>query len=187
MDDEKIIGLLFKRDENAIKAVQEKYGAYCKSIAYNILHNDSDAEECVNEALFNVWQSVPPNHPQSLCGYTGKCVRYASLKRLRESNAIKRGGGEVQLAYSEISEFITAKDTTHTAIEAEETGRIINEFLSTLSKKDRQIFVCRYWYFDSVSQIAEQFGFSESKIKSILFRTRKKLKIKLEKEGAFYE
>lgn len=187
MDDEKIIGLLFERDENAIKAVQAKYGAYCRSIAHNILHNDSDAEECVNEALFNVWQSIPPNRPQSLCGYTGKCVRYASLKRLRENNAIKRGGGEVSLALDELSEYLPSENDTHSLLEAEETGKILNQFLSSLSKKDRQIFVCRYWYFDSVSQIAEQFSFSESKVKSILFRTRKKLKAKLEKEGVYYE
>lgn len=187
MTDEKIIHMLFLRDESVIESISEKYQNYCRSIALNILGNGSDAEECVNEALYNVWQSIPPNKPEVFSAYIGKCTRFSALKKLRESTAQKRGGGEFALAYEELSAFISDNDNMQSEIEAEETGRIINSFLKKLPEKERRVFIRRYWYFDSISDIAGRYGYSESKVKSMLFRTRKKLKAKLINEGVFYE
>lgn len=187
MEDEKIIDMLLRRDETVLEIISEKYGRYCYSIAYNILGNNDDTEECVNEALYNVWNSIPPNTPSVFSAYLGKCTRFAALKKLRNNSTQKRGGGEITVTFSELSECIPSDEKIISEIEAEETGRIINSFLGGLSENERKIFICRYWYFDSISSISEQFGFSQSKIKSVLFRTRKKLKQKLIKEGVFYE
>lgn len=187
VEDESIINLFFIRSEDAVKELNKKYGRYANSIAYNILGNPSDAEECVSEAMLNVWNSIPPNRPELLSAFFGKYTRFAALKMLRERSAQKRGGGNVAIAFEELSECIPSSDEAAAELEAKELESIINSFLKKLPKRDRQIFVCRYWYFDSISDISGQFGFSQSKVKSILFRTRNKLRCELEKEGVLFE
>lgn len=187
MDDKEIFRLFAHGDENALKEADAKYGRYCFNIAYNILGNRPDAEECINEAFYNIWKSVPEKQPDDFRTFLGRYVRNASLKKLRNNNAVKRGGGEIHAAFEELSEFIPSDEKVSSALDAEETAKIINSFLGTLSKRDHCIFVRRYWYFDSVSSISEKYGFSESKVKSILFRTRNRLKKKLNEEGVYFE
>lgn len=187
MDDEIILNLFFIRSENAVKELYKKYGRYAYSIAFNILGNPSDAEECVSEAMLNVWNSIPPNRPQNLSAFLGKYTRFAALKMLRSRNAAKRGNGNADTAFEELSEFLPSGENISAELEAEELTEIINTFLRNLTQRDRQIFVCRYWYFESVGSISKRFGFSQSKVKSILFRTRNRLKKELQKEGVLIE
>lgn len=187
MDDKDIVDLYWKRDEKAISETAEKYGRYCYSIAYNILFDTEDAEESVNDTYLNAWNSMPPHHPVVLSTFLGKITRFISLKKWRYKRTQKRGGGNIDLAYEELSECIPAKSTVESELEKAEVAKIIDSFLDTLSVCEQNVFVCRYWYFDSISSIADQFGFSESKIKSMLHRTRKKLKTILSKEGVLNE
>lgn len=175
------------RDENAIKETDKKYRNYCYSISYNILGNKEDAEECLNDTYFSVWDTIPPHSPVIFSAYVAKITRFISLKKLREKNTSKRGGGNVFVAFDELSECIADKKLIETELETKELGKIVNQFVEQLSALEQKIFICRYWYFDSIISISHQFGFSESKVKSILHRIRKKLKTKLEKEGISIE
>ena len=187
MEDKEIVTLYRNRDESAISATAQKYGNYCFSIAYNILYNKEDAEESVNDTYLSAWNSIPPHEPDILSSFLGKITRYVSLKRRRDKKAQKRGGGEIALAYEELADCIPAKHDIDADLEAKEIALHINTFLSALPATERRIFVCRYWYFDSISSICLQFGFRETKVKSILFRTRTKLRNKLKKEGVLIE
>lgn len=187
MDDKDIIALYFDRKENAVRETSQKYGKYCFSIAYNILQNEADANESVNDTYLNAWNSIPPHRPAVLSSFLGKITRNISLKKWRDMRAQKRGSGEVALVYDELSECITSDTDIHAELEAKEIAVFIDDFLKTLPDTERRVFVCRYWYFDSISSICVQFGFSESKVKSMLFRTRNKLLKKLKKEGVYFE
>lgn len=187
MEDKDIVDLYWKRDEKAISETVDKYGRYCYSIAYNILSDTEDAEESVNDTYLNAWNSMPPHRPAVLSTFLGKITRFISLKRWRSKHTQKRGGESIGLAYEELSECIPAESTVESELEKAETAKIIDSFLDTLPVCEQSVFVCRYWYFDSISSISDQFGFSESKIKSMLHRTRKKLKTKLSKEGVLIE
>ena len=187
MEDKDIVDLYWQRDEKAISETAEKYGRYCYSIAYNILSDTEDAEESVNDTYLNAWNSMPPHRPVVLSTFIGKITRFISLKKWRNKRTQKRGGGNIDLAYEEISECIPAKTTVVKELENKEIAKLIDSFLDTLPLCEQNIFVCRYWFFDSVSDIAKQFGFSESKVKSILYRTRKKLRSKLLEEGVVFE
>ena len=183
IEDREIITLFFKRDENAIAEIEKKYGRYCYYIAYNILYNQADAEECVNDTWMNAWSSIPPNFPAVLSAYLAKLTRFVSIKKWRDSRRIKRGGGEIALVYEELSECIQSYTTVDSEIETKRVADILNSFIDSLEETEQKIFVCRYWYFDSISTISKQFGFTGSKVKSILYRTRKKLLTYLEREG----
>lgn len=187
MDDKEIVALYLNREETAISATATKYGNYCYSIAYNILFNKEDAEESVNDTYLSAWNSIPPHEPEVLSAFLGKIVRNVSLKRWRDKRAQKRGNGEITLAYEELADCIPAKNTIEDELEAKEIAGHINTFLFQLPATERNIFILRYWYFDSIASIAKQFGFSKSKVKSILFRTRAKLRTKLKKEGVIIE
>lgn len=183
MEDSQIVALYFDRDQRAIEETAAKYGSYCYSIVYNILQNKEDAEEAVSDTYLGAWATIPPHKPVILSTFLGKIARRAALKRWERSRTQKRGGGELALALEELSEYLSDGSTPETAIENVELTRILNEFLRTLPKQERQVFVCRYWYVDSIADIAKRFGYSQSKVKSMLARTRKKLHTKLEKEG----
>ena len=187
MEDKEILTLYQNREEAAISATAQKYGNYCFSIAYNILYNKEDAEESVNDTYLSAWNSIPPHEPAVLSAFLGKITRYVSLKRHRDKQAQKRGGGEIALAYEELADCIPAKHDIDAELEAKEIALHITAFLSALPATERRIFVCRYWYFDSIAAICRQFGFREPKVKSILFRTRTKLRNKLKKEGVIIE
>ena len=187
MEDKAIVDLYWERDENAISETAEKYGRYCYTIAFNILSDAEDAKESVNDAYLNAWNSMPPHRPTILSTFIGKVTRYVSLKKWREKHVQKRGGGNVDLAYEELSECIPAHTGIDDEFENQELARVIDRFLDDLPAHEQQVFVCRYWYFDSISAISRQFGFSESKVKSMLHRIRKKLRIRLSEEGVIIE
>lgn len=187
MEDKDIVDLYWQRDEKAISETAEKYGRYCYSIAYNILYDTEDAEESVNDTYLNAWNSMPPHRPAVLSTFIGKITRFISLKKWRNKRTQKRGGGNIDLAYEELSECIPAKSAVEEELENKEIAKLIDSFLEMLPVCEQSVFVCRYWYFDSISAISNQFGFSESKVKSMLHRTRKKLRSKLLEEGVVIE
>ena len=182
MDDSEIIALYFQRKEQAIAATAAKYGRYCMHIADNILQDSRDAEETVSDAWMDAWNTIPPHRPNCLRAFLGTIVRRRALDRFASVSAQKRGGGQVELALEELSVCIPST-TPEEALEAAELAETINRFLRALPAPERRIFVCRYWYLDSIKDISAQFGFSQSKVKSVLFRTRGKLRRFLEKEG----
>ena len=182
MEDLKIIKLYLERSENAIAETDRKYRKYCYSIAYNILHDPGDSEEVVNDTYLGAWNSIPPNVPDVLQTFLGRIARNISLKKIRARNTKKRGSGEIFLVFDEMAELIPSGQNTENDIEAKELAHLINTFLRSLPETERKIFVCRYWYFDAIADISDQFGFTQSKVKSMLFRIRKKLLNKLESE-----
>lgn len=187
MEDDTIINLFWQKSEDAISKTDQKYGAYCKTIARNILHNDADAEECVNDAYLKTWDAIPPHRPTQLAAFLAKITRELSLDRYRMKNANKRGCGQVELALDELDECISDRKSVEQIVEFSILGQQISTFLNQQPQLSRMMFICRYWYFDSIRDIAKQFSISESQIKSNLFRTRKKLRIFLESEGVFVE
>ncbi len=187
MEDKEIIELYLAREEAAVSATAKKYGNYCYSVAYNILYNNEDAEESVNDTYLGAWNSIPPHKPEVLSSYLGKITRNISLKRLREKQAQKRGSGELSLAYEELADCIPTNHDIDSGLAAKEIATCLNAFLSALPATERHVFICRYWYFDSIASISRQFGFRETKVKSMLFRTRTKLRDKLKKEGVLIE
>ena len=185
MEDKQIVDLYFARNEQAIEETAGKYGNYLFTIAHNILINRSDAEEAVNDTYLGAGRSIPPHRPNRLSTYLGKITRRCSLEKWKAANAQKRGGGEVTLALEELSECIPGQDSPQTQIEMKELTYTLNAFIKTLQETEQRIFVSRYWYMNPVKTVARDFGFSESKVKSMLLRIRTKLKYHLEKEGIF--
>ena len=185
MEDNKIVELYWQRDEYAIVETKQKYGKLCYGIAHNILHNHEDAEECENDTYLGAWNSMPPHRPQQLSAFLGRITRRISINRFKQKTAQKRGGGETLLALDELHECIPDGSGIQEQIESEELAKIIDKFLRGLDAEERNIFLCRYWYFYSIKDICAKFGCSQSKIKMKLFRTREKLLVRLGEEGVF--
>ena len=183
MEDKEIVRLYWERNERAIKESSVKFGRYCFQIAYNILANKEDADESVNDTWLKAWECIPPHFPKVLAAFLGKITRHISLNKWYAKNRKKRGGGQVCIALEELEECISAGNEVEKSIEHKELLRLINHFLETLPETERDLFVCRYWFFASIQELSEKFSFSESKTKSMLFRIREKLRICLEKEG----
>ena len=183
MEDNRIVDLYWQRDESAISETAVKYGKYLNSISYQILLNAEDAEECVNDTYNDAWQSMPPHRPSILSTFLGKITRRISIDLWRKYSAEKRGSGVMALALDELEECVSGTGDVETEIERQELQKKLNDFLLALPQVDRRVFMCRYWYMDSISDIAKQFAYSESKVKSMLYRTRIKLRAMLEKEG----
>lgn len=183
MEDSQIVELYWQRNESAITETQSKYGRYCHKIAANILQNGEDAEECVNDTYIGAWNAMPPHKPAILSTFLGKITRRVSLKRYRERTAEKRGGGEIALALEELEECVSSGENIDEHLYVSELAEIINEFLRQLPIPERRVFLRRYWYFDSIADIASRYGFGESKVKMMLKRTRDKLEVQLQKEG----
>lgn len=183
MNDDQIIELYMERSEKAVSEAYDKYSAYCSTISFNILQNSEDAEECVNDTFQKAWESIPPDNPKNLKAFLGKIARNISLNKLKYNRTQKRGSGQIDILLSELEECISDKFSVEAEIYGEELSRMINRFLSSLSKDKRRIFVSRYWYMCSIKEISEQYSMSEGNIKSILFRVRKQLKNYLKKEG----
>lgn len=182
VEDHAIVELYFARDENAIAETAKKFGAYCRTIAYNILASRRDAEECENDTWLAAWNSIPPNRPGRLAPYLGRITRNLALDRHDYATARKRGGtlGGVLL---ELDECLPAPGTVAEHAEAAETARQISAFLRTLPQESRGIFLRRYWYCDATADIAKRYHVSESKVRVTLHRVRGKLKHYLEQEG----
>ena len=183
MNDKNIVDLYFNRDEEAITQTDKKYGRYCYSIAYNILMSREDAEESVSDTYMTAWRAIPPRRPSVLSTFLGKITRHISIDRWRERSAYKRGGGEVTLALEELEDCVAGLQNVEMEYERKELIRAYVKFLDMLPDTERRVFLCRYWYVDSVEAIAEKFGFSQSKVASMLHRTRAKLRAVLAKEG----
>lgn len=183
MDDQKLIELYWQRSENAIAETAKKYGNYCYRVAYNILANNEDSEECVNDTYQKAWDSIPPQRPQILRAFLGKITRNLSLNCYDKRMAEKRGAGQVALALEELSECLPSTNHVEKVIDDMAFAQLLNSFLAALPADTRKIFMRRYWYLDSIQEIAAAFSISESKVKTTLFRTRNKLKLCLEKEG----
>ena len=176
MEDREIVALFLRRDESAVAQSQEKYGAYCLSIARRIAPDE--AEEALNDALLGAWNAIPPHQPAELSTFLGKLTRRAALKKRRAASAEKRGGDAVTLALEELGECTGGTDPAR-ELEGRELAKLLNDFLRTLKPTERRAFVLRYWYLEPVSEVAKQLGWSESKAKSLLFRLRKRLAARL--------
>lgn len=181
MDDLQIIELYFARDENAIKETAIKYGKLCFNVANNILSNDQDAEECVNDTYLNVWNMVPPTRPNYFKAFICKITRNLSLKKLECKMALKRTPNAI-VSFEEL-ESVLADNSMNPDIENEEIGKIISAFLRSESEESRNVFIRKYVYFDSISDIAVKYSFTDSKVKNLLYRSRKRLRDYLRKEG----
>lgn len=175
--------MFWDRGEKAVSAAMESYWDYCKKIAFNILNNAEDSEECVNEALLKAWESIPPNKPQSFCGYIGKLTRNFAIDLYRKKQRDKRGGGQVPLVLEELSECVSDGTDIEKNAELKELTAALNEFLKTLPQTKRSICVLRYSRLEPVADIAAKLGVKESYVLTTLSRTRKKLKQYLEKRG----
>lgn len=179
MEDASIIELFRKRDESAITELKTKYGRLCFYIAGNILAQPEDAEECVNSAFYEIWNNIPPDSPEDMKTYLCRIVRNIAIKRLEYNNALKRSPS-FAVSLDEIAECLPSKADD---IPERELADAVSLFLMTQEELKRRIFVRRYWYGDSITAISEHFGIKEKTVATYLFRTRKKLKAFLQKEG----
>ena len=183
MEDKEIVRLFLERDDRALSAAMEKYRGYLLKIAANILNSHEEAEECLNDALMKTWELIPPNSPELLSAFMGKLIRNIAINRRKMYLAEKRGSGEVTLVYEELSELISGNSDVEAETERAELISEINAFLKRQPQRTRDIFICRYWYCDSISEIAGQFLMTENNVSVNLARTRKKLLTHLQKRG----
>lgn len=185
MKEDEIIDLYWRRDEQAVTVTDHQFGRYCYSIAYNILNNHEDSDECINDTWLRAWNSIPPQRPVKLSLFLGRITRNLSFDRFKASQAQKRGGGEIVLVLEELEECIPSSQGVEQAILDEELNHIINSFLHTLPARECDIFLSRYWYSRPLKVIAKQFKLKENNVKASLFRSRTKLKAYLEKEDIY--
>ena len=181
MNDIGIVELYFARDEEAIKETDRKYGRLCHNIAYNILQNREDSEECVNDTYLGVWNSIPPTRPNNLMAFVCKITRNLSLKRLEAMTRQKRSA-QMLLSFDELADVLSDESIAHDVSDGE-IARLISDFLREEREDSRNVFIRKYYFFDSIADIAARYSFSESKVKNMLHRTRTKLKAYLIKEG----
>lgn len=182
MEDQEIVELFFARSERAIAQLQDKYGNRLMKIACNILNDRLDTEECVNDAYLAVWNTIPPQNPDHLFTYACRIVRNLSVKKYHANKARKRNS-QYDVALDELGECIRSKETVENEYAAKELAEEINRFLGTLSKENRMMFVRRYWFSDSIADLARMFNTSSKNISVRMLRIRQKLKKYLEKEG----
>ena len=183
MEDEQILNLYFSRSEQAIGETATKYGPYCHSIAFHVLENEEDAEECVSDTWFSAWNSIPPKRPSPFSAFLGRITRNLSIDRWRRTRAFKRGGGQMELALEELKDCVSGVGSLENDLIRRETLTAVNRFLGQLSVVERNVFLCRYWYLESSQEISEHSGFSQTKVRSMLYRIRGRLDTYLEKEG----
>ena len=183
MTDEKIVGLFFRRSQQAVAEVRSKYGKRLDHLAQNLLGNTLDAEECVNDTLLTAWNSIPPQRPESLSAWLTATLRNHCMNRLRSNLALKRGGGAVQGQLEELDEVLTGADSTEAMADARELGRLLNAFVGRLPRTDRTLLLGRYLYGESYYSLSHKLGLSESACEMRISRLRKKLRAFLKKEG----
>lgn len=183
MEDEQILDLYFSRSEQAIGETAAKYGHYCHSIAFHVLENQEDAEECVSDTWYSTWNAIPPKRPAPFSAFLGRITRNLSIDRWRRTRAFKRGGGQMTLALEELAECVSGTGSLENDIIRRETLAAVERFLGQLSVAERNVFLCRYWYLESTQEIAEHSGFPQTKIRTMLHRLRGRLDTYLEKEG----
>ena len=182
MEDKHIIDLYFQRNETAIAETATKYGTFCHKIALNILSVREDAEECVNDTYHSVWNQIPPTNPNSFRAFLGRITRNLSISRFRAIRAKKRYQG-IELMLSELEECIPASANVEQVVEAQELSALISDWLHALKEQEAMLFVRRYWYGDSVQELAKKSGTTAAKMAQIMLRLRKSLKAYLEQKG----
>ncbi len=182
MEDRDIIELFWIRNEQAITETDQKYGKALHSLSDKIVENYEDAQECVNDTYHKAWTHIPPARPDFFFAYLAKIARHLSFGKLDYHHAQKRNAIIVELS-TELENCISAPDAYEQKTTSEEIAKVINQFLAKQTVEMRKVFVRRYWYMNSVSEISTMFSISESKVKSILFRMRNKLRRELEMEG----
>ena len=183
MNDNELIELYFARAENAIAETDSRYGTYCRGLTFGILGSREDSEECVNDTYLKLWNTIPPTRPLRFAAYISSIARSLALNMRRAMSAKKRGGGDTELAFDEISECLPSKETVEDAYDENELVRTLDRFLGGLSPEKRKIFMLRYYHFQSVADIASELRITEEKVRTTLHRTREKLRKYLEKEG----
>ena len=183
MEDREIIQLYFDRNEEAIRQTEQQYGHYCFTVAYHILFDRDDSEECVNDTWLKTWQLIPPQRPKYLKYFLAKITRGFAVNRLRTKTRDKRGGSEADIALEELENVLSSGSDPEKEYDRKELGRLISRFLSREKKQDAALFVRRYFYAESVRIIAQQYGMSENTVSLRLSRMREKLKEELTKEG----
>ena len=186
MEDKRIIELFFARSEEAIELVKECYGALCRHIAANMLSDPEDVEECVSDTYLALWNAIPPARPQKLRPFIARIARNQAGNKLAYNRAQKRGR-EMQISLDELEPWLISARDVEGELDGKELTRSIERFLLTLDADSRNVFLRRYWFYDSIEQIAAGFGATESWVKSRLLRTRSKLRSYLIKEGYIYE
>lgn len=187
MEDDRIVELYWQKNTVAITESKNKYGAYCFTIAENILHNKEDSEECVNDTWLHTWNAIPPQRPHRLQMFLAKITRNLSFNRLKAKTAKKRGGGEIFLVLDELAECLASESDVENSYAVKELGQHINSFVRTLPEQEGNVFARRYFFTEPVALIAKRYGLTENHVMVILSRTRKKLKTLLIKEGYFNE
>lgn len=183
MEESDILDLYWARDEQAVTETERKYGAYCRTIARNVLKNEQDVEECVNDAYLRVWNAIPPKRPFSLRAFLGRVVRNLALSLWRAGRTQCRGGGQTMLALEELEDCVS--DGPEEWLQASELTKLLDGFLRQLPQKECCLFLRRYWYLEPVEEIARRYHMPLGSVKSNLHRTRKKLRNYLEKEEVF--
>ena len=183
MEDETIIDLYFAREERAISETGKKYGGYCRSIAFNILHSHEDTEECVSDTYLHTWNTIPPTRPGCLRAFLGRITRNLSFTRWEAARAQKRGGGQTELLLSELADCLPGGERPEAQLDAQAVTLTIEVFLQSQTRENRQLFLRRYYYGDSVRRLSGLFGLTENTVKSRLFRLRAGLRDALLKEG----
>lgn len=184
MKDSQILALFLQRCETAIDAMQAQYGPLCHSIAKNLLGSDADAEECVNDTWHALWNTIPPEKPEKLSTFAARITRNLAMKQLTRRNAEKRAA--VTVSYEELSQCIPDSQQIEDILAGKELAQLLDRFLQTQKPNDRDMFIRRYWFFDSTEQIARGFGISQTKVTTTLYRMRNKLKEYLAKEAEIY-
>ena len=183
MDDDRIVELYLLRDETAIRQTSEKYGNRLRTLAYGIVNDRQTAEECENDTYMEAWNTIPPHEPGSyLYAFLARITRHISLNCCRGRSRLKRSAFICELS-AEMEQCIPAPDDTECRISDMAVSEAINRFLGALGEEKRNIFIRRYWYLDSISDISIRFALSESKVKTTLFRCRSQLREHLKKEG----
>ena len=180
MEDKQIVDLFWERSESAIKETEKKYGKYCHYIAFQILQNDEDANEVVNDTYLKTWQTIPPKRPEALKPYVGMISRHLAFDMYEAQHTQKRG--QIPLVLEELTECLPGADDTWEAVTGMALRDSLNVFLKGLPLKTRNIFIRRYWYASALAEIADEYAMKESAVGMLLLRTRKKLKVHLQKE-----
>ncbi len=184
MDDEHIVALYWNRDQNAIRETQRRYGPYLSKIASNILFDRRDEEECVSDTYLKAWNSMPTHHPAALAPYLAKITRELAIDRYRRAHSQKRRASEYDLSLEELGELISGSVTPESELDGKLLTEAIGSFLRTLSPNARYAFLGRYYFFDSLREVARRLGIKESRAKTMLYRIRQDLKAYL-KQGGF--
>ena len=182
MDDRHITDLYWNRDEEALSLTEEALGGFLLSICRRILGSEEDARECVNDCLLEAWNSIPPHRPESLPNFLGRIARRRAIDRLRRRNSLKRGGGEFVTAFEELEDTLASADTPESLFEKEQLAEVVRTFVRSLKQPDRDLFIRRYWYLDTVADLAARWDMTAGQVTMRLARNRKKLAAYLKKE-----